>query len=203
MDIPVPVPNTEVKHPYVDDTPFRGKVDSRRLFLFLNPFRFPLPARAPAHAFQMMQAELSPSLCPAPCRTAFLCRRRTHFCSGMRYECPHAFRLALLPRSLKPLPGSFIRVHLCISAIIHTWLSLTRGCRFPHGVRLFHRAAVPARLMNAGGMFFLPDSLVKLFCKLWNIFPVRLGAGIQHAGLSPGSCRGVPAPFPLPDARMK
>ena len=34
VDIPVPVPNTEVKHPRADDTPFRGKVGSRRLFLF-------------------------------------------------------------------------------------------------------------------------------------------------------------------------
>ena len=34
MDIPVPVPNTEVKHPRADDTPIRGKVGSRRLFLF-------------------------------------------------------------------------------------------------------------------------------------------------------------------------
>ena len=34
VDIPVPVPNTEVKRPYADDTPDRGKVGSRRLFLF-------------------------------------------------------------------------------------------------------------------------------------------------------------------------
>ena len=34
--IPVPVPNTEVKHPYADDTPIRGKVGSRRLFSFLT-----------------------------------------------------------------------------------------------------------------------------------------------------------------------
>ncbi len=36
VDIPVPVPNTEVKRPYADDTPDRGKVGSRRLFFVLN-----------------------------------------------------------------------------------------------------------------------------------------------------------------------
>ena len=38
MAIPVPVPNTEVKHPRADDTPLWGKVGSRRLFFFLDDF---------------------------------------------------------------------------------------------------------------------------------------------------------------------
>ena len=36
MDIPVPVPNTEVKRPYADDTLNRGKVGSCRLFFSSN-----------------------------------------------------------------------------------------------------------------------------------------------------------------------
>ena len=34
--LPVPIPNTEVKHLIVDDTPNRGKVERCQLFFILN-----------------------------------------------------------------------------------------------------------------------------------------------------------------------
>ena len=36
VEIPVPIPNTEVKHPCADDTANRGKVGDCRLFFILN-----------------------------------------------------------------------------------------------------------------------------------------------------------------------
>ena len=57
MAIPVPVPNTEVKHPYADDTPSRGKVGSRRLFFCPGPFlaarSVPGPAPSPPRPFPL------------------------------------------------------------------------------------------------------------------------------------------------------
>ena len=74
MDIPVPVPNTEVKRPYADDTPDRGKVGSCRLFFFILMISLPLaggdffcppPACGLAASILRDPAWLH---CPASCR---------------------------------------------------------------------------------------------------------------------------------------
>ena len=43
MDIPVPVPNTEVKHPRADDTPIRGESREPPAFFILNILPVILP----------------------------------------------------------------------------------------------------------------------------------------------------------------